>query len=586
MSRKGKGFASLADAASALMDLRTALAGTNASSRSPDRKPQTASGDFIELEQQMLAKQAAGQSIEKVSPSPSSFPARSEVGKRAPEPVHKAGKKKGKKAQPQPKPKGPKKIILKGPGMKAAYQAILEAERAAAVKKPTPAAAKPAPSREKIFREVIAAVSNTTPMIEPRPVSITPQNQAAIERAIVDGAAQLAENLQPDLDDGFIVGFDFGTSSVKLAVSQPYHADNPTKAMPAPEGLQSFGHPYLWQTALWLDPKTGRLSLYPIPGAVTLEGFKTGIIGAHGGELVRPDVNVTRVEAAAAFLALHFAHFFGWYRQAKPLGSAGAVQFMAVNIGIPVAAHDDARSFSIFKRIVAAALELAPFASRLTPDLVRQTHSRSPDRLPEGFYLVPELTAAIAGYAFAPTSQPGSHMLVDVGASTLDIVAFNLVGRERIAVFSAAVELLGAAALDSALDQQLSAEDFKRACDHEFEIVYGRARSPERAQDGFHAAYRRKPVQLLVTGGGSKTQVHDRFIAEMPTERVLGAAATIHPLPPRAMTDMSCDRSRLLLAYGLTRDLPDLPEIRLPSQVPSITPTHRAEPSFVGPEMT
>ncbi|EPR11102.1 hypothetical protein M527_03245 [Sphingobium indicum IP26] len=470
--------------------------------------------------------------------------------------------------------------------MKAAYQAILEAERAAAVKKPTPAAAKPAPSREKIFRKVIAAVSNTTPMIEPRPVSITPQNQVAIERAITDGAAQLAENLQPNLDDGFIVGFDFGTSSVKLAVSQPYHADNPTKAMPAPEGLQSFGHPYLWQTALWLDPKTGRFSLYPLPSAVTLEGFKTGIIGAHGGELVRPDVSITRVEAAAAFLALHFAHFFGWYRQAKPLGPAGADQFMAVNVGIPVAAHDDARSFSIFKRIVAAAVELAPFASQLTPDLVRQTHSRSPDRLPAGFYLVPELTAAVAGYAFAPTSQPGSHMLVDVGASTLDIVAFNLVGRERVAVFSAAVELLGAAALDSALSRQLSAGDFKRACDHEFEEVYGRARSPERAQDGFHAAYRRKPVQLLVTGGGCKTEVHDRFIAEMPTERVLGAAPTIHPLPPKAMTDMSCDRSRLLLAYGLTRDLPDLPEIKLPSQVPSITPLVRMEPSFVGPEMT
>ncbi|MFD2577470.1 hypothetical protein ACFSTD_00135 [Novosphingobium colocasiae] len=52
------------------------------------------------------------------------------------------------------------------------------------------------------------------------------------------------------------------------------------------------------------------------------------------------------------------------------------------------------------------------------------------------------------------------------------------------------------------------------------------------------------------------------------------------------MTDMSCDRSRLLLAYGLTRDLPDLPEIKLPSQVPSITPLVRMEPSFVGPEMT
>ncbi|MFD2577468.1 hypothetical protein ACFSTD_00125 [Novosphingobium colocasiae] len=119
-------------------------------------------------------------------------------------------KQKNKKAQPQPKSKGAKKIILKGPGMKAAYQAILEAERAAAaVKQPAPVVAEPAIPRETIFRQIIAAVRNTTPMIEPRPVSITPQNQAAIERAIIDGAAQLSEKPQPDVDDGFIVGFDF-----------------------------------------------------------------------------------------------------------------------------------------------------------------------------------------------------------------------------------------------------------------------------------------------------------------------------------------------------------------------------------------
>src|SRR3546814_1086663 len=108
--------------------------------------------------------------------------------------------------------------------MKASYHAILEAERAAtALKQPAHVVAVPAIPRDTIFRKVSAAVSNTMPMIEPRPVSITPQNQAMINRAFVDGAAQLAKKLQPDLDDGFIVGFDFGTSSVKLAVSQPYH---------------------------------------------------------------------------------------------------------------------------------------------------------------------------------------------------------------------------------------------------------------------------------------------------------------------------------------------------------------------------
>lgn len=586
MSKKAKGFASLADATSALMDLRAALAGSQARVPGAARQPKRPSGDFSEIELQMRAKQAGARQSEPARSAPSPTPAPGDRVKPATKPFAKTPKTKGKPARPQPKPKGPKKIILKAPGLKAAYQAILAAERAAAAKPPAPPLAKPAVSGKEIFKKVIEAVRDTTPMIEPRALSIAPQGRDAIDSAIAAGAAHLAQDRPPDLDDGFIVGFDFGTSSIKLAVSQPYHADNPTRAMPAPEDLRSFEHPYLWQTALWLDPKDGLFSLYPVADAIALEGFKTGIIGAHGSALVRPDVSVTRVEAAAAFLALHFAHFFGWYRCAQPLGPAGAEQFMAVNIGIPVAAHDDARSFSIFKRIVAAAYALAPFASRLTPELVRQTHARSADQLPQGFYLVPELTAAIAGYAFAPTSQPGSHMLVDVGASTLDIVAFNLVGRERIAVFSAAVELLGAAALDSALACHISAKDFKRACDHEFEEVYGRARSPERARDGFHAAFRRKPVQLLVTGGGCKTKIHDRFIAEMSTEKVLGANAMIAPLPPEALTDMPCDRSRLLLAYGLSRDLPDLPEIRLPSQVPSITPLARMEPSFVGPEMT
>jgi hypothetical protein len=585
MSKNGRGFKSLADAAGALQELRASLTRSSATPPGFEQQPQRPAGAFADLEQQMLAKQMAGQRDSRgrhavaASPAPQGDQRHSKRSQQQ--------RPNGKKAKPQTGPKGAKKILLKAPGLKAAYQALLEEERAAqiAAAKPPAIPHVPTASREMVFRKVIAAVRNTTPAIEPRPAAISARNRAVLERAIAEGAIRLAENPLPDVD-GYIVGFDFGTSSVKLAVSQPYHADNPTKAMPAPEELRSFAHPYLWHTALWFDPAGNRFSLFPIAGAVALEGFKTGIIGAHGGERVRPDIDVTRVEAAAAFLALHFAHFLGWYHGARPLGATGANEFLAVNIGIPVAAHDDAKSYAVFKRIVAAGFALGPFATDLDKDLVRQTYAQSGDQLPEGFYLIPELAAAVAGYAFEPTSQPGSHMLVDVGASTLDIVAFNLVGRERVAVFSAAVELLGAAALDTALHSDVSAQEFKQACDYEFEQVYGHARSPERARDGFHIQCRRKPVQLLVTGGGCQTELHNRFIAEMPVERVLGAAPLIRPLPPEAMTDLACDRARLLLAYGLTRDLPDLPEIRLPSQVPSITPPARSEPSFIGPEMT
>lgn len=38
------------------------------------------------------------------------------------------------------------------------------------------------------------------------------------------------------------------------------------------------------------------------------------------------------------------------------------------------------------------------------------------------------------------------------------------------------------------------------------------------------------------------------------------------------MIDLGCDTTRLLLAYGLTRDIQELLELKLPSQVPSLDP--------------
>jgi hypothetical protein len=93
-------------------------------------------------------------------------------------------------------------------------------------------------------------------------------------------------------------------------------------------------------------------------------------------------------------------------------------------------------------------------------------------------------------------------MLVDVGASTLDMVSFNLLDRTHISIFTACVEMLGSAALDIARTAGISSGDFKRACDDAFEQVYGGAR--KKAPTLFHAGYRKQPVQLLKTGGGCR----------------------------------------------------------------------------------
>jgi hypothetical protein len=482
------------------------------------------------------------------------------------------------------------KIILKAPGMKAAYRQYLEEERAKEEKlrAGTQVASQPlvdaANKRRERCRQIRDAVGQCSPTIEPRPHAVSSQSQTDIVRAIKRGAKIFAAT--PDRDEnGYIVGFDFGTSSLKLAVRQPYRAGANVAAMPVPAELRSGGHAYLWQTVLWFDPHQQRFSLIPGPGMEALEGFKTGIIGGHGGQRVRDDLPVTRSEAAIAFVALQLAHFFGWYAEERPLKEAGADHFLSINIGIPVATQDDKRTFTTFRRVVAAARNLIGEADNLTLSRVREAHQRSGDILPHGWEIIPELTAAIAGYAAEVTSQEGAHVLIDVGASTLDIVAFNLVHRKLIAVISAGVELLGAASLEVASSLGFEKDEFRAACDQQFGQVFGDACRPSRGSNGFSPEARRREVQLITTGGGCASPLHTEFIDSKNVPAVLGSFPAVRPEPPSSCAPLDCERSRLLLAYGLTRDVQELLDLKLPSQVPDIPSRPAPDLTFISKDM-
>ncbi|AOL94000.1 hypothetical protein [Porphyrobacter sp. LM 6] len=442
---------------------------------------------------------------------------------------------------------------------------------------PKPAQISPAKMRELAADKVRALVAASTPSIEERPTAISNSSRNKIDQAVSAGADLLRENPGPD-EDGYIIGFDFGTSSLKVAYRQPYVADDPVAVLPVPKELRSANHPGLWQSVVWFHPQKETFSLYPEDGAIALDGFKTGLIAGNGWKAMPQSANVTRGEAATAFLTLHFAYIVGAYSIEQPLHPVGGEHFALINIGIPVAVRDDKRAFAEFSRLVAAAYALAPDACSLRLDRLKQELASAPTKLPEFLQLVPELTAAIAGYAADPMVQLGAHILVDVGASTLDIVAFNLQAQLRAAVFTAGVDLFGAGALQIARAGGVDDDDFTRACDHLFDEVYGRAKADNRAPSLFKPGPRgplgrgEKPVQLVITGGGCDTDIHTRFINTLPRENVLGAIPFKRPTPPPKILKEPGDQSRLLLAYGLTRDITELHELRLPSEIEDIKP--------------
>lgn len=58
----------------------------------------------------------------------------------------------------------------------------------------------------------------------------------------------------------------------------------------------------------------------------------------------------------------------------------------------------------------------------------------------------------------------------------------------------------------------------------------------------------------------------------LPQENVLGAIPFKRSTPPPKILKEPGDQSRLLLAYGLTRDITELHELRLPSEIEDIKP--------------
>jgi hypothetical protein len=424
----------------------------------------------------------------------------------------------------------------------------------------------PLARREEVARRLRGIMSAAAPRVEERPNRVSRETTLAIDLTLERGTQILSHRPEPDMR-GYIVGFDLGTSSVKCAYRQPYTAGDPIRSFSVAPELQSFEHPCLWQTVLWFEPESKRFSLLPTQQSIPIDGFKSGLIRSDGKAWASADVHVSKAEAMVAYMAMMIAYVIGNYDLTRPLGTRAADHFLSVNMGIPVAACDDHASIRTYEKMLAAAHDLAPIANELTLADVRTTYSNARPEKRAGFEMIPELTAAIAGYAANPTAPDGAHILVDVGASTLDIVAFNLINRTQISVFSASVELLGAAALEEARSAGISDDDFKRACDHAFEEVYGRARHPRRAPTLFHPAYRRRYVQLVKIGGGCHSPLHEKFIAEMNKVAVLGDAPAIAPEPPPGISDAKCDKARLLLAYGLTRDLPELLALRLPSEI-------------------
>lgn len=440
----------------------------------------------------------------------------------------------------------------------------------------SPPAPAPAPGREKAPAElqgkdalayVAARIDLSALRGEEAPlVSIAEPVVADLEASLAAGGDILLERPTPD-EGGFLVGFDFGTSSSKIVVHQPGAGDL-AYALRAPDDLcvNELGRrqQHLWRSVVWFDRTSSRFSLTPRNGAVAIEGFKTGLIQGSGH---RMSGGVTHAHAAIAYLALLIAFVLGQHRRHPPPGFAGDSHFSRFHFGVPVACKDEPGCADEFRRVLAAAFEVAPFAADLDIETVKAAHKRamaSPATTAESpFVLFEELAGVIAGYKASPDHRSGPHVIVDVGASTLDVATFHIPeGDHKVLVFMSAVDLLGAEALRAARRRDVPDPTFRAACAQHTRRVLSttflRKDSDFFPQNGI-------PKPLLFVGGGRLTDVHDELYSNYPK----GLEAPRRTPAPGAnlQYDKNTDFARLLLAWGLSQEESELPLLKPPSEI-------------------
>lgn len=214
-----------------------------------------------------------------------------------------------------------------------------------------------------------------------------------------------------------VVGLDFGTSCTKAVIRSPFAFQSRATAVRWRGG--NVDGPYLLPTVLY---ETNAGFNLESGGAVrsTHDKLKIDLMN-------NPTVRETRARAAA-YLGLALRAARQWFLDSQHDVYERFRFRWALNLGIPSAGYDDERVREAFCAVARAAwrLSLRPDPPTLNEAVGAFTDAeRGVDSL-EHVDVVPEIAAEVVGYARSKHRREGLHVMVDVGASTIDICGFVL----------------------------------------------------------------------------------------------------------------------------------------------------------------
>ena len=346
-----------------------------------------------------------------------------------------------------------------------------------------------------------------------------PKSVSNSERTYLEHLLQTGnDSSTADGDELFIIlGLDFGTRSTKVIIRLPFEPGEPTIAIPAPNACRSGKDPYLWQTFLWLM-EDGTFHPLPEPGATVLSSIKQGLLHGRSEAAIfdsEAAITVSRAQAATAYLAFVIRYVRGWLLRKRPHLFRRRRPVWFVNLGMPAASYDDLNLAEPYRRIGAAALQLAKVPTSITVEAsqlfldnppVAKASASTENAEELGIAVIPEAAAEMTGFAKSARSAPGTYLLVDVGALTLDACLFrldqNVDTGDLYSFIAAQVRPLGVESFYWFLEEGKTQSEFIQQCDRALKVVAWKTKQ-------------RNEIPVFLAGGGAANHLHRETVSSI-----------------------------------------------------------------------
>jgi len=452
---------------------------------------------------------------------------------------------------------------------------------------------------------------------------------------------------KPDKESDVVIGFDFGTSSSKIVIRdsglQTAHA--------IPFGfLACSANEYLIPTRIFIS-ENGVLSLsrgdhsYSNLKIHLMDRPQQIIYAAENSEKT-----ITASELAAAYMALVLIFARAWFLKKTASIYKNTHIYWNINLGIPSRNYDDKEMKKTFQTIAMAAGRISRLDSEITIAEVKKYLKEAERHMatngedidsednealwlhPDLVNTHPEVIMEIVGYARSPLRTNGLHLIVDVGATTLDAATFIIhenEGEDVFPILDTAVEKLGTIMLHNErvdmlknhLERSLGEvkninptnplpehsyygvklceeEIFK--CDvrffNESTKVVGRAVQKTRDHRDPNSSVWKTELHVFVCGGGGRHILYKTAIEELGQrlskawKDFRGFAIRDIPKPDKLeASDLSHEEyDRLAVAYGLSFTSDEIGEVIPESKVSNITtqsPVLNVEDRYVSKDM-